>query len=164
MRCSSRFRPQTEKENIDATERLQLLQVALQLAFQIIRVGLHRGKALDLGEERTTQESLEIANEAQTVVHSQRRQCILRKDVKTIQQIIDFVCLSKTAKNAIQSLCATATQQNDDEFAVFFISSLFDLLELSPAHRFFRIHHFVNELARLSSGERERRRSQPNVL
>src|SRR5437764_943887 len=92
MRGGVLFGAETEKEYVDLA-RFKLFQITNQLAFQVFGVSAHRGEAFDLAKKVRAQQSLEVAHEAEAIFHAHRRQCVLREDVKTTEQMIDFVCL-----------------------------------------------------------------------
>src|SRR5437660_8105043 len=93
MRGGVLFGAETEKEYVDLSARFKLVQITNQLAFQVFGVGAHSGEAFHLAKKVRAQQSLEVAHEAEAIFHSHRRQCVLCEDVKTTQEMIEFVRL-----------------------------------------------------------------------
>src|ERR1700674_2592644 len=98
------LRPQAKKENVYATEGIELLEVKLQCSFQIGGVGLHRREALHLSEECLAKESFKVPNKAETVIHSHGREGILSKQVKSIKKIVSLIRLRQLSQNPVQGL------------------------------------------------------------
>src|SRR5947209_5664218 len=97
MRSRVRLWTQTQKEDVNASERFKLLNVARQLLFKIVRIRPHRSEAFNFSEEVIAQKPLEIAHEAQAIIHSHWRERVLCENMKTRKQV---VCLISSGKFA----------------------------------------------------------------
>src|SRR5687767_3766872 len=107
VRSSAGFGTKAEKEQIDAAQRLESFNVSGEFGLEILRVSAHGGKTFDLAEELFTEQALEIAHEAQSVIHSQRRQRILSKNVQPSEQRIVVARPRHSAKQPVQCLATT---------------------------------------------------------
>jgi hypothetical protein len=137
MRSSVSLGSKTEKKQVNATEGFQLLYVPSQLGFEVIGVRLHRGKALHLAEKVRSEQSLKIANETETIVHSHWRQRVLSKNMQPSQQLIAIIRASYFAPDPMQCLSSSTSQQNDYKVAFLFGRCIFYLLQHCAPDSFF---------------------------
>jgi len=88
VRRGLRLRAETQKKEVDAAHRFQLLGVTGQFALQVCNVSAHRGEAFDLAEKGFAQESAEVRHEVERVLHAQRGEGVLRENVQAAEHII----------------------------------------------------------------------------
>src|SRR5216110_3030125 len=142
MRSAAGLRPETEEEQIDAAERLQLLNVASQLVLQVGNICAHRREAFDLLKECVAEQALKITNKVQRVLHAQRSQCILGENVKPSQQRIQRGGTRHFGDQAIHRLRPPATQQNNDQVSGLRSGGLLNLFQLRSTYFCFGLNYF----------------------
>src|SRR3954451_7935615 len=70
VRGRAGFGAEPQEEDVYAAERVESFEVTFEPAFEVVRVRAHRREALNLCEEGVAEQTLEVAHEAQTVLHT----------------------------------------------------------------------------------------------
>src|ERR1043166_1052019 len=129
MRSATSFRSKSEEEQINTTQGLEPVHVPGQFRLKIVCIGFDRVKAQDLFKERFSEQSLEVAHKTQSIVHSQRGQRILGKDMKSPEQGILLIRFREVSKQLMQGLCAAATEDYYNQRSQPRICSSFNLFK-----------------------------------
>src|ERR687883_1453765 len=153
MRCLVWLRPVPQKEDVNPSERFQLLYVARQPFLKIVGIRLHGSEALYLAEKIWSEQPLEVAHKTEAVIHAHRRERVLREDVKAGEQIVYLAPLCLFADETMQSLRPAPAEQDDDQIALFIARRNLYLLKHGMPDSPFRLDHVRADLPSDERGE-----------